>query len=229
MGEVQVGTDPRSAEADLIARAVRRETAAVRAIIQQYNRRLYRVARSILKDDGEAEDALQEAYMRAFSALHGFRGESSLATWLTRIVYNEALDRVRRRHDLPVPAIEPVRGTGADVIPFPASGNQNQDPERRMAQREIVQLLEQAVDELPEAFRTVLVARVIEGMSVEETAKLLGLRQETVKTRLHRARGLLRTKLESHIGPLFNDAFPFAGKRCERMTDTVVKRLCSEN
>jgi RNA polymerase sigma-70 factor (ECF subfamily) len=113
----------------------------------------------------------------------------------------------------------------AQIVPFPLSGHHSIDPERAMAQSEICRYLERAIDELPDEFRTVLVARVIEDMSVEETADLLGLRPETVKTRLHRARRLLKAALADHIGPLFSDVFPFAGRRCERMTDAVVKRL----
>ena len=225
MAQPQVEKISRSAEAELIARAVRKEEAAVRAIIKQHNRRLYRIARSIVRDDSEAEDVLQEAYLRAFTALADFRGESSLATWLTRIVFNEALQRLRCRTDLPASTLDPPRASQAEVIPFPLSGNQPADPERAMAQRQLCQLLERAIDELPEEFRTVLMARVIEDMSIEETADLLGLRQETVKTRLHRARRLLKTALADHIGPLFSDVFPFAGKRCERVTNAVVKRL----
>jgi RNA polymerase sigma-70 factor (ECF subfamily) len=112
----------------------------------------------------------------------------------------------------------------AEIIPFPLSTS-NDDPERTMAQRQILQLVEQATDNLPEAYRLVFVARVIEGMSVEETAELLNLRQETVKTRLHRARQLVRDQLNSQIGPVLMDAFPFAGRRCERMTEAVMKRL----
>jgi RNA polymerase sigma-70 factor (ECF subfamily) len=213
------------AEADLIRRAVHGEEIAVRAIIQANNRRLYRVARSIVRDDAEAEDVLLEAYLHAFASLADFRAESALSTWLTRIVVNEALQRLRRRPpDTATTAIKPTR-TGAQVIPFPASGNQPQDPERTMAQREICQLVERAIDELPQEFRTVLVARVIEGMSIEETADLLGIRSETVKTRLHRARRLLRAALSDHMGPLFSDVFPFEGKRCERITNAVVARL----
>ena len=168
---------------------------------------------------------LQEAYFRAFSALAEFRGDSSLATWLTRIVLNEALQRVRRRTELPASQKNPPALPAAQVIPFPLSGNQPTDPERAMAQRQLCQLLERAIDELPDEFRTVLVARVIEDMSIEETADLLGLRPETVKTRLHRARRLLKEALADHIDPLFSDVFPFAGKRCESIADTVVKRL----
>jgi RNA polymerase sigma-70 factor (ECF subfamily) len=211
-------------EAELIARAVARDERAVREIIRRHNRRLFRIARSILKDDAEAEDAVQEAYMHAFSALGGFRGGSALATWLTRIVLNEAMGRLRRRGDV-MPPVDDTRPMPADIIPFPLAGKQPLDPERAMAQRQIIDLLEQAIDGLPAEFRIVLVSRVIEGMSTEETADLLDLRPETVKTRLFRARALLRHELSEHVGQLFSDVFPFAGKRCERMTNSVVARL----
>ena len=157
------------AEAELIRQAVRKDETAIRAIIQQHNRRLYRVARSIMRDDADAEDVLQEAYLHAFSALAEFRGEAALSTWLTRIVVNEALQRLRRPTGS-CGADRRGRTPGAQVIPFPTSAQQSDDPERAMAQREICQLVEHAIDELPQEFRTVLVARVIEGMSVEETA-----------------------------------------------------------
>lgn len=225
MAEPHLQRIERPEEFELIRRAVRKDEAAVRAIMQAHNRRLYRVARSVVRDDGDAEDVLQEAYFRAFSALAEFRGDSSLATWLTRIVLNEALQRVRRRTERPVLEANALPPAEAQVIPFPLSGNQAPDPERAMAQRQLCQLLERAIDELPDEFRTVLVARIIEGMSIEETADLLGIRPETVKTRLHRARRLLKAALADHIDPLFSDVFPFAGKRCERISDAVVKRL----
>jgi RNA polymerase sigma-70 factor, ECF subfamily len=224
----QVADQPYIAESELIRRAVRRDEAAIRAIIQQHNRRLYRVARSIVRDDADAEDVLQEAYLHAFSALAGFRGEAALSTWLSRIVVNEALQQLRRPRHIATPSID-ERTDGAQVIPFPASGQQNDDPERAMAQRELCQLVEQAIDELPQEFRTVLVARVIEGMTVEETADAMDLRPETVKTRLHRARRLLKAALSEHMGPLFSDVFPFDGKRCERIADAVVARLNLSN
>jgi RNA polymerase sigma-70 factor (ECF subfamily) len=197
---------------------------AIRGLIRQHNRRLYRLARSILRNDAEAEDALQEAYLRAFTNLAAFRGEASFGTWLARIVINEALGRLRRRR---VPLVDLERmheRPSGEVIPFPLLTD-NSDPERTMAQRQILALLEGAIDELPDAFRTVLIARVIEEMSIEETADLLGLRPETVKTRLHRARALLKDALEKQIGPMVTEAFPFDGKRCERMADAVVARL----
>ncbi|HWM46486.1 MAG TPA: RNA polymerase sigma factor [Xanthobacteraceae bacterium] len=211
-----------SSETELIDRARRRDPGAVRTIIQQHNQRLYRIARSILRDDAEAEDALQDAYLRAFTHLQDFRGEAQLGTWLSRIVINEALGRRRRRQHQAIVTDVPSPSPAAEVIPFPIN---NPDPETSMAQREIRALLERAIDNLPDAFRTVLVARVIEGMSVEETADVLELRPETVKTRLHRARKLLREEMEKHVGPVLNDAFPFAGRRCERVAEAVLMRL----
>jgi RNA polymerase sigma-70 factor (ECF subfamily) len=216
---------PSAAEGQLIEQAARGEVSAVRQIIRQHNQRLYRIARSILRDDSEAEDALQEAYARAFTNLGSFRGEARLGTWLARIVMNEALGRLRGRR-VTVELNDLTKGAQieARIIPFPNS-NPQLDPETAVAQRELRALLERAIDELPPLFRTVLVARLIEGMSIEETAELLGIRPETVKTRLHRARRLLRDAMERHIGPAMGDAFPFAGRRCERLTEKVLARL----
>ena len=222
MPKLQVKVGP-AAEADLVAGARQGEEAAVRAIIRHNNRRLFRVARAIVRDDSEAEDVVQESYVRAFTRLGDFRGESSLSTWLTRIVINEAYGRLRRRRStVDWSTVEATPAVEAQIIPFPSP---QLDPERTMAQHEISRLLERAIDALPDAFRVVLVARLIEEMSVEETAKLLSLRPETVKTRLHRARALLRADLERSVGPLLTEAFPFDGRRCERMADAVVERL----
>jgi RNA polymerase sigma-70 factor, ECF subfamily len=212
-------------EAELVERARRKDCAAVRLIIKQQNQRLYRIARSIVRDDSEAEDVLQEAYIHAFSHLDAFRGEARLGTWLARIVINEALTCLRRRRpttDIGLVVESPAMA--AQIIRFP-NANPQLDPETIMAQREIRTLLERAIDRLPEAFREVLVARLVEGMSIEETAELFGILPQTVKTRLHRARALLRREMEKHIGPALGDAFPFAGRRCERLTDNVLARL----
>jgi len=212
-----------SGDTELVRRALARDEAAVRVIMQANNRRLYRLARGILRNDGEAEDVVQEAYVRAFTHLESFRGDSSLSTWLSRIAMNEALGRLRRRR----PAVEldslPQGALEAKIIQFPLSAAA--DPEKSMAQREIQTVVEHAVDELPEAFRLVFITRVIEGMNVEETAEILSLKPETVKSRLHRARTMLRDIVEKKIGPVVMEAFPFAGKRCERLTDAVLKRL----
>jgi RNA polymerase sigma-70 factor (ECF subfamily) len=211
-----------SGDMQLVRRALARESDAFRAIMKAHNQRLYRIARGVVRNDSEAEDIVQEAYVRAFASLGAFRGDSSLATWLSRIVINEALGRLRkRRRTVAMP--EPQ----AEIIQFPL--NPSDDPERTMAQRQILKLVEQATDSLPDVYRTVFVARVIEGLSIEETADLLGVRPETVKTRLHRARALVRKALDDQIGPVLLDAFPFAGRRCERLTRAVMRRLGLEN
>jgi RNA polymerase sigma-70 factor, ECF subfamily len=225
MPELRTVAAETASDAELVRLVLGKDEAATRALMQRYNRRLYRVARGVVRDDSEAEDVLQEAYLRAFSGLADFRGECSLSTWLTRIVLNQALQRLRRRTDVPVSGIDQdAERRGAEVIPFPASQS-TIDPERAMAQQQLCQLVERAIDELPCEFRTVLMARVIEGMSVEETAAAFDLQPETVKTRLHRARRLLKEALAEHIGPRFGDLFPFAGQRCDRITNAVIERL----
>ncbi|MDX8468969.1 RNA polymerase sigma factor [Mesorhizobium sp. VK23B] len=208
----------------LVRRALAREAGAFRSIIKTHNQRLYRIARGVVRNDAEAEDIVQEAYMRAFASLDAFRGDASLATWLTRIVINEALGRLRKKKRIVAMPENPE----AQIIRFPLNPsdlNPGDDPERTMAQRQILRLVERATDSLPDVYRTVFVARVIEGLSIEETADLLGIRPETVKTRLHRARSLVRKALDDEIGPVLLDAFPFAGRRCERLTEAVMKRL----
>ena len=162
--------------------------------------------------------------MRAFTRLTEFRGESAFGTWLCRIVLNEALQRVRRgRRTANWVSLDAAELSG-QVIPFPLT-SKHPDPERTMAHNEIRTLLERAIDALPESFRTVLVARLVEDMSVEETAAVFGIRPETVKTRLHRARRLLQHALEEQVGAALSDSFPFDGERCQRMADAVVARL----
>lgn len=209
-------------DAELARCAAQRDVDAIRHIIRNHNQRLYRLARAVVHSNADAEDVLQEAYLRAFANLDSFRGESSLSTWLSRITLNEALGRLRKQTRLKRAAATCV--AEARVIPFPLNMSVD-DPERTMAQRQLIQLVEQATDELPDAFRTVFVARVIEGLSVGETAALLSLQPATVKTRLHRARKLVKDRLEAQIGPVLVDAFPFAGKRCDRLTETVLKKL----
>jgi len=208
----------------LVHRLQAREPDAIRTIIRRYNQRLYRLARAIVRSDTLAEDVLQESYLKAFAALGTFRGEASLSTWLSRIVVNEALCRLRQQRRQ-----KDLHGTFAtaqhpDVIPFPLALSTD-DPERTMAQRQLLRLVEQACDDLPDVYRVVFVARVIEGLSVAETAAALELQPATVKTRLHRARRLLRRELEAQIGPLLLNAFPFAGKRCDRLTLVVMEKM----
>ena len=209
-------------EAELVRRSLAHDELAFRAIMLRHNRKLYRIARGIVRNDFDAEEVVQDAYVRAFLHLQEFRGDSSLATWLSRITINEALGRLRRKRSRPEVQAEEPR-LDAQIIPFPQTAND--DPEKTMAQRQILQLVEQATDNLPENFRLVFITRVIEGMSVDETAEILGIPPETVKTRLHRARRLVREQLDKQIGPVLMDAFPFAGRRCERVTQAVLSRL----
>jgi RNA polymerase sigma-70 factor (ECF subfamily) len=212
----------------LVQRARDRDEIAVRTLTQRFNRRLYRIARSILRDDAEAEDVVQEAFVRAFTGLAMFRGDATFSTWITRIAMNEALGRLRRHR--PTVDWETYGKNRAQdqILDFPVSASGN-DPERIMAQGEIRVVLEQAIDELPDSFRAVFVARLVEGMTVEETADLFGLKAETVKTRLHRARLLLRESLDKQLGPSLTQTFPFGDSRCAAMTDAVVRRVCGSN
>ncbi|TCS05377.1 RNA polymerase sigma factor [Rhizobium sp. BK418] len=206
---------------ELVAMALARDAEGFRAIMRRYNRRLFRIARGILRDDAMAEDALQEAYLKAFRHLGDFQGASAFSTWLTRIVMNEALARLRKVRRMPEVPVDTMQGR---ILDFP-TGSPIDNPETTMAQRQILKLVEEATDNLPEEFRLVFIARVIEEMSVEETAELLDLKPETVRSRLHRARALLRRELDQLIGPIALDAFPFAGWKCDRLTEKVMGKL----
>ena len=197
-------------DATLAERCLARDEDAVRELTRRYNQRLYRIARGILRSDLEAEDVVQDTYIRALAGLEGFRGQSALGTWLVRIAINEALGRLRRKKPeaLDAPPAAPVV-----------------DPETLMATAESRVMLERAIDDLPDAFRSVFVARIVEGLSIEETAELFDLRPETVKTRVHRARARLRANLETQLGPAVRESFAFDGARCDRLTDAVILRL----
>lgn len=195
---------------------------AFRAIMQRCNQRLFRVARAIVRDDAEAEDVVQEAYARAFAHLAGYRGDAGILTWLTRITINEARGRLRRRRGtVDLDALRDEAPGGAEIIMFPTT----ETPEADAARAQVRQLLEEAIDELPEAFRLVFLLREVEGCSTEEAATQLGLQPATVKTRLHRARRLLRQALDEKLAPTLAGAFPFLGTRCERLTTAVLARL----
>lgn len=206
-----------------LARA--RNADAFRIIMQRNNQRLFRVARSVVQDDSEAEDVVQQAYVNAFDNLGSFRGESSLTTWLTRIALNEALGRRRRQRPLVGLEVLDAEPTGASqVIPFPLM-SEIPDPERAAAQQQVRRLIERAIDDLPESFRVVFVMRDVEDMSIEDTANFLGLPPATVKTRLHRARRQLRQALDEQLASTLTGTFPFDGKRCQHMVDRVLERL----
>lgn len=210
----------------LVALALTGHREAFRHIMQRCNQRLFRIARGVVNDDAEAEDVVQEAYAHAYEKLHTFRGEAMLLTWMTRIVLNEAYGRLRqRKHTVDMGQIEASQSSDR-IVQFPSKFG-TEDPAAAAARTQIRRLVEQAIDDLPEPFRIVFVMRDLEECTVEETAYSLGLRAETVKTRLHRARRLLRSALHDSLATTLTEAFPFLGPRCNRMTTTVLQRLDS--
>lgn len=212
-------------EAELVARARANERGAFRAIMQRGNQRLFRIARGVVRDEAEAEDIVQETYVRAFTNLSAFRGEASIFTWLTRIALNEAHGRLRkRRNNVELDEVETMQKLGGHVIAFPgvdAVSSPESDAERMQVRR----LIESSIDELPVDFRTVFIMRDVEELSVAEAAAVLGIREETVKTRLHRARRLLRAALSDRLAAQTSDIFTFLGARCERITEQVLASM----
>jgi RNA polymerase sigma-70 factor (ECF subfamily) len=209
----------------LARRCAARDPAAVRQLTGANNQRLFRAAWSILKDRSEAEEAVQTAYLKAFAAFDGFAGQSSLSTWLTRIVVNESLGRLRsaarkraRFEDIGVAVLDEYREKLM-------RGSQPARPDAAVAAKQLRAMIEQAIAGLPPAFRTVFILREIEGMSVEETGEALGVAAATVKTRLLRARRKLQQSLEPDVRSALEGAFPFAGADCEAMTERLLAAI----
>jgi RNA polymerase sigma-70 factor (ECF subfamily) len=192
--------------------------AAFEALIRRHDRSLYRIVRSILLDDAEAEDVVQETFISAYKHLEEFRGEASLSTWFTRIAINEALARKRRRRG--GIQLETVQSASEGDVSVPITGGR--DPEDVTAQQQIRNILERAIDSLPDDLRTVLIMRDVEELSTTATAELLDLKETTVKVRLHRARRLLRKLLSEKIGPNLKDVFPFERSRCDRLVERLL-------
>lgn len=217
-------------DAVLLERIVAGDGDAMAALMRRHNRRLFRAARSILRDDAEAEDALQEAYLRAYRALGGFRAESDLSTWLVRIVVNEALSRLReRRRRSGVVALAGDRiAENARADDDAISEDRTMRPEDQALRADLRRILEARIDALPDAFRSVFVLRAVEEMSVDETAQCLGLEAATVRTRHFRARAMLREALARDIDLGVEDAFAFDGARCDRIVAAVLDRLRME-
>jgi len=222
------GSDPDPAQpsdAELVRQARGGAIEAYGALVQRCNQRLYRVARAIVRDDAEAEDVLQEAYVRAFAALADVRDETHVGSWLTRIVINEARGRLRRRRPMVgLGELDAATGGDARLLQFPTAAPAA-DPERAAAAAEMRRLLEGAIDQLPAAFRLVFVLRDVQGLSVEDTAAELGLRPETVRTRLHRAHLRMRRLLDETLASALQGSFPFLGERCARMRAAVLVRV----
>ncbi|HWA49694.1 MAG TPA: RNA polymerase sigma factor [Dongiaceae bacterium] len=207
-------------EQALIARALRREPDALALLMRRNNRRLYRAAWGILRDEQEAEDVVQESYLKAFAGLTKFRGEAALSTWLTRIVINEALMRRRKTNRLVTDEFENVV-----QLHRPESDAPVENPEGAAMRGQLRTYLEAAVGSLPEDQRAVFVLRALEEMSVEETAEVLDLNPQTVRTRFMRARRRLQSQLQAEMKATFGEMLTFDGARCDRLVARVLERL----
>jgi RNA polymerase sigma-70 factor (ECF subfamily) len=217
--------EPTHSDAELAARVAAGDPHAFALLMRRHNRMLFRAARSILRDDSEAEDALQDAYLLAFRGIKQYRGEAKVSTWLTRIVVNEAIARSRKR------------AREAEVTPLFADpglelrhGEEIMDdaadtPERGAMRAEARVLVERSLDALPEAFRTVFMLRAVEEMNSDEVAACLGIPEATVRTRYFRARAMLRASLETQFDVALGDAFSFDGERCNRIVAAVLARI----
>jgi RNA polymerase sigma-70 factor (ECF subfamily) len=196
-------------------------TALYEILMRRYNQRLYRIARTILRNDAEAEDVMQEAYVRAYQHLGDFAGEAKFSTWLTKIAVYEALARLRRQSN----ATAPKSISDADLHLMNTAIAGERDPEEQAYDRELRAVLERAIEALPESYRSVFILRVVEGLDVNETASALDIGMEAVKTRLHRARALLRKELERGAGIIAPQLFPFHLSRCDRVVEGVFRRI----
>ena len=215
-------------DAELAHRVGGGDTAAFEILMRRHNRTLFRTARAILRDDAEAEDALQEAYLQAYQAIGGWREEAKLSTWLARIVANEALMRLRkqtrRAQIVPIQSADATPGID-ELTDTPMEQNR---PEPSAERAEVRRLLETQIDALPDVYRTVFMLRAVEELPVEEIAAVLQIPEATVRTRFFRARSLLREALAQKIDLAYADAFAFAGARCDRIVASVLARLASE-
>ncbi len=213
-------------DAALVARVVGGDRAAFQQLMRLYNSSLFRAARAIVRDDADAEDVLQEAYIAAYRHLPGFRGDSRLATWLTRIVINQALGRLRsRRRDNVVELLDDRAQGAAAPMEQAVDEDQGTSPEAEAMRAELRRLLERKIDALPLAFRTAFILREVEEMTIEEAAECLAVPAATVRTRVFRARALLRASLAEEMDVATTDVFAFAGARCDRIVAGVLRRL----
>jgi RNA polymerase sigma-70 factor (ECF subfamily) len=217
--------DRNLSDAGLVAAVTAGDQAAFVLLMRRFNQPLYRTARSILKDDSEAEDVLQDAYLLAYRNMGSFRGDARLLTWLTRIVVNEAVARSRKTARRAAVIQLGSAWDDADMGHFEGDESLPGQPEQAAMRAQVRELLEKAIDALPDVFRTVFVLRALEEMNVEEVAACLGIPEATVRTRFFRARTLLRHALSSQIDFALEKAFGFDGARCDRIVAGVVDRL----
>lgn len=205
------------ADAEVVRRVLAGEVALFEVLMRRHNQRVFRAIRSVLRGDPESEDAMQQAWLSAYAHLAQFQATATFTTWMTRIALNEALKRTGRR-----PPLTPIADVSEEGE---AMRSTTQDPERRAADRELGQMAEEAIDALPDLYRTAFVLRAVEGMSTAEVAEALGVSEDVVKVRLHRARLALRDRLYERVGPAAPGAFTFLGPRCDRMVAAVLGRI----
>lgn len=217
---LEAAASDRWSDLQVIERVRAGETGLYEIIMRRYNQRIYRVARAILRDDDEAEDVMQDAYVRAYQHLYQFAGEAPFVTWLTRIAVHEALRRLRLRK-----RYEPLQDTDQDEEGFMTPVETSPDPEHRAAIAELSQLLEEAVLGLPDQYRAVVMMRDIEQLTTAETAAALELTEQNVKVRLHRGHAMMQSWLFARVGESGKSAFPFMGVRCDRVVAGVFARL----
>jgi len=219
-----------SSDTELVNLAIAGHDAAFSQIMRRHNRLLFRTARSILKNDDDTQDALQEAYLRAWRALASFRSDAKLSTWLVRIVVNEALGRLRRSGVQPAQVV-PLNATidaDGETPEMQMQANPDDQPEPTAVRAQIRQQIEARIDSLPDSFRSVFMLRGVEELSVEETALALDIPEATVRSRFFRARGILREGLSRDIDMAIGDAFSFAGSRCDRIVEGVLAMITHE-
>ncbi len=214
-------------DAEIVTRVRAGDRALFEILMRRHNQRIYRVARAIVKDEDEAEDVMQQAYINAFTHLHQFEERSQFATWLTRITLNEAFGRRRKMQSeslARVPSdLREDSGAFMESITSPQP-----DPERQAYAQELHRVLEEAVETLPATYRTVFMLRDVEGLSTSETGEGLGLGEEAVKTRLHRARAMIRRAVTARIGASASGAFQFHARRCDRVVSAVLAKIAND-
>lgn len=215
------------AEAELVLRAARGDAAAFEGLMRRHNQRVFRTARSILRSDAEAEEAAQDAWLKAWRGLGRFRGESRFSTWITRIVRNEALGRLRQGIAQVIP-LEAAMISSDPEIQAALADQPGRNPETMLARTELRRLMEARIDRLPDVYRTVFVLRALEDMSVEDVAAALEIPEGTVRSRFFRARSLLRESLAQDMDTAQSEAFAFDGARCDRLVAGVMARARAE-
>jgi RNA polymerase sigma-70 factor (ECF subfamily) len=213
---------PALSDEQVVARVLDGDLASFELIMRRYNQRLFRLARSIVRDEDDAEDIVQETYVRAFQHLSQYSGQARFSTWLTKVALHEALARRRRAMRLRV--VDLTDPLNSNMVPTMATSG----AEQQSSVKELHAFVTAAVDELPEELRTVFVMRLVEGLDTAQTADCLDLTESNVKVRLHRARLLLRERLEARIGDSFRQLYEFGGNRCNRIVNKVMARICKQ-